>query len=207
VPDGYSLIQSATDFFRTENPDVDLLIGTNNNEWYMYLDNDVEKLRQTIQGLPISLQPYFTQRAAQERDNKSGHDKVSAITDMICPGYHMAKKVSEAGHNSWVYTFTRKRPGPGGEKLMAYHGAEIPYVFNTHDGWFSSDKADVELTNKMMKYWINFARTGNPNGKGLDNWAMFTNNNQTVMELGNKTRSIPAPEKKLCEKATKLLLN
>ncbi|MCP3674077.1 MAG: carboxylesterase family protein [Gammaproteobacteria bacterium] len=207
VPDGYSLKQSAADFFRNKKPKVDLLIGTNNNEWYMYIDNDAKKLQQTIQSLPVSLQPLFTQRAAQEKDNKSAHDKISAISDMICSGYYMANKVSEAGHNSWVYTFNRIRPGPGGEKLRAYHGAEIPYVFNTHDSWFSSDKIDVELTNKMMEYWINFARTGNPNGKGLDYWAMYTSNNQTVMELGNKPRSISAPEKYLCEKSTELLLN
>ena len=61
------------------------------------------------------------------------------------------------------------------ELLGAAHGLEIPFVF----GWFDlgpqtpllfhDDNAAgrLELSNAMMSYWANFARTGDP-GKGSD---------------------------------------
>ena len=30
----------------------------------------------------------------------------------------------------------------------------------------------------MMKYWTNFAKTGNPNGEGLVNWEPVTSENE-----------------------------
>ncbi|KFO19968.1 Cocaine esterase [Fukomys damarensis] len=56
--------------------------------------------------------------------------------------------------------------------IKADHGDEISFVF----GYFSWDNQvhfteEEELLNRrMMKYWANFARNGNPNGQGLPHW-------------------------------------
>jgi para-nitrobenzyl esterase len=57
----------------------------------------------------------------------------------------------------------------------AYHSAEIEYVFGMLDSkagidWRPEDRALSEL---MQKYWVNFARTGNPNGPGLPQWPAY----------------------------------
>ena len=53
--------------------------------------------------------------------------------------------------------------GQADHGIGAYHGAEIPYVFDTHDGWLPTDAIDHDLTRRMMGYWLNFATTGDPN--------------------------------------------
>ena len=85
-----------------------------------------------------------------------------------CPTLRFADAVAAAGVPTWVYRFARTRPGDHG--VGAYHGAEIPYVFDTHDAWLPTDADDRALTRRMMAYWLNFARTGDPNGEDLAAW-------------------------------------
>jgi para-nitrobenzyl esterase len=44
----------------------------------------------------------------------------------------------------------------------------------------------------MSGYWANFARTGNPNGKGLPKWQNFDQKSSCVQELDNPISSKPA---------------
>lgn len=56
-------------------------------------------------------------------------------------------------------------------KLGAHHSAEIIYVFNNLDIRATRDWPytawDRKLADTMSSYWVNFARTGDPNGAGL----------------------------------------
>jgi para-nitrobenzyl esterase len=38
---------------------------------------------------------------------------------------------------------------------------------------------------EISSYWVNFARTGNPNGTGLPTWPAFTNADGKVLYLGD----------------------
>ncbi len=70
----------------------------------------------------------------------------------------------------------------------SYHGIEIFYVFNTWEnspmawGPLFSDQDDSVQTN-TLKYWTNFAHTGNPNGKGLPNWPVYDAEKDCYLEI------------------------
>jgi para-nitrobenzyl esterase len=45
--------------------------------------------------------------------------------------------------------------------------------------------ADEKLADEMSSYWVNFARSGNPNGANLPTWPAFTNTDAKVNYLGD----------------------
>ena len=100
-------------------------------------------------------------------------------------------------HKAYVYYFDHRTPlSPNG----AGHAAEIPYVFRTL-GKFTGPAAlvgatrpeDRAMSDLMSSYFVNFAKTGDPNGPGLPPWPAFTESSQTVMHFDAKSSARPAP--------------
>jgi para-nitrobenzyl esterase len=200
VVDGRVLTLPPAVFYRRHGVPYDLMIGTNEDEWYMYVDGDPGKLVETLNKMPPGARAAMAGRAAQEPDVRHGHERAITLSNMVCPAYLMAASESGSDHRAWVYRFTRVRTGPGGEAVGAYHGAEIPYVFDTHDSWLPTDQVDAGLTAAMVSYWTNFARTGDPNGTGLARWPGFSGERPQVLELGSRIAPMAAPDAEFCER-------
>lgn len=74
----------------------------------------------------------------------------------------------QRGQTVYPYTFNHPLPGPQSARYGAFHTADIPYLFGTFDlpnRTFTA--ADRVVSRTMQSYWINFMRSGNPNGPGL----------------------------------------
>lgn len=77
----------------------------------------------------------------------------------------MSHKADQAGANIYAYVFTWNDSGRG-----AYHGAEIPFVFNHEQG-----DANLErFASQVSQTWVNFAKTGIPSADGLPDWEPYT---------------------------------
>ena len=95
--------------------------------------------------------------------------------------------------NTYLYYFKRPLPTDGRPALKgAFHSSELWYVFATQDrSWRPFTEADHELSERMVSYWTNFAKYGNPNGKQFkegteDYWAPATGTNPVFMTLDIK---------------------
>ncbi|XP_031196990.1 pyrethroid hydrolase Ces2e-like [Mastomys coucha] len=64
--------------------------------------------------------------------------------------------------------------------VKADHGDEILFIFRSFWGGTQVDFTEEEelLSRRMMKYWANFARHGNPNSEGLPYWPVFDHDEQ-----------------------------
>ncbi len=76
----------------------------------------------------------------------------------------------------YEYQFEQVPPIGSGESVGFRHSDEIEYVFQTLNSrkgvvWTAKDR---ELSDMVSSYWVNFARAGDPNFKGLRNWPKYS---------------------------------
>ncbi|XP_028617564.1 pyrethroid hydrolase Ces2a-like, partial [Grammomys surdaster] len=64
--------------------------------------------------------------------------------------------------------------------VKADHGDDILFIFGSYLCGMNFDltKEEEVLKRRMMKYWANFARNGNPNSEGLPYWPVFDQDEQ-----------------------------
>ncbi len=92
------------------------------------------------------------------------------------------------------YQFDQALPVPADSTSvnMAYHSAEIEFVFGTLDSkklqWRPED---YKLSEQIGSYWTNFAKTGDPNGEGLPKWPEYKPDEFQVMHLSSTSQAKP----------------
>jgi para-nitrobenzyl esterase len=76
------------------------------------------------------------------------------------------------GKPTYAYLFQRQLPG---DSSGAFHSADLWYIFHSlRHSWRPFTAGDKELSIKMVDYWTNFAKSGNPNGEGEAVWKPYT---------------------------------
>jgi para-nitrobenzyl esterase len=97
----------------------------------------------------------------------------------------------------YKYYFQWYSPVRDGQ-LRSYHTLDIPFVFENVDITISMNGSGPDrypLADKMSSTYATFARTGNPNHKGIPKWAPFTLDRRTTMIWNNETRVADDPFK------------
>ena len=177
---------------------VDLIIGSNKNEEYLYIDKE------------MSLEDLIKQ--IKER-NPDKADKITSLLDLsdiplasdrvgtnqltACPSIFIARQMTKSGNKVYQYLFSKQRVNS--ENILSYHGAEIPYVFGTHDVYLPTTNNDLKLTDSMMNYWTQFAKKGNPNSDNTDvYWDEFGDDENYII-LDTTIKTDQKLEKELCD--------
>jgi len=90
-------------------------------------------------------------------------------------------------------------------KYGAFHGLDIPFVFGYRDlnskiarkVLAGNMDAAIPLAEKMMAYYVNFAKTGDPNGQGLPAWPKYSVEKKECIHLDNQVTVGPVSSKDL----------
>jgi para-nitrobenzyl esterase len=143
-------------------------------------------------------------------------ESAAALASDMSIGYSTWKWVELHGQTGqsrvYRYSFDRKIPVPpdgsvNGKRatakdIGARHAGEIEYVFGQLDSvpkvvWEKSDRA---LSDLMMTYWSNFAKSGDPNGDGLPAWPRYEKaTGYQVMHLDETSKAAPDSMRKRYE--------
>ncbi len=179
---------------------VPFIIGSNADEWYSSTPEDVtaQNVEEAVESSSLLNSPVSLKAVRNETDFREAIDRIETAENMLCPSQYLAGLQNDLKNKAWVYNFSRIRDGVAGASVRAYHGAELPYVFGTHDSWITTTDIDWRLSREMVGYWLQFAKTGNPNRAGLAAWPAFSGPDKQVMDFTDKSSLVAPPDPVLC---------
>jgi len=111
------------------------------------------------------------------------------------------KSSLSGGAPVYMYLFTWQSPVLDG-KYKAVHCMELAFAFNNiHrcEEMSGGTKEAYALADKASGAWINFAKNGDPNHKGLPKWPAYNSSNTATMHFNNKCEVKPQLDKELFE--------
>lgn len=195
VVDGKVFKRPVRDTFALgEQRAVPVIVGFNSDEGSGLSDYGV------VAPTPANAADYEADVRARYGDLAGAYLKLypaDRLTDAVFDAYrdsefgwrmeYWAGLMEQVNAPAWMYYFSHITPfgeterwvsfGSEKRKLGAFHAGEIPFVFKTlNTNWQSDVPAlpyDYALADKMSAYWVNFAKTGDPNGGALPLWETY----------------------------------
>jgi len=171
--------------------DVPLITGSTLNEGTLYLAGEtvlsLEKYTSFLKArfganYALALKMFPAQKA---QDVAPAIDKVLTVAANAQPARLIAHSMEKKKSRAYLYQFTRLPNTAIARKLGAHHGVELAYVFGNLAPPESYNEVDRKLSHDMMEYWVNFAKTGNPNSKGLPEWPSYTKESDINLEFSD----------------------
>jgi len=204
VVDGFMIPEDPGKVFAEgRQTQVPVLAGSNRDESFGGNPKDaqqfIEQARKKYGDLAdafLKLYPAGTDEQARDSAFFSGRDEMAFVMR------NWARLAAKPGKTkSYVYYFTEQPPivpGARGAFAPTVHGSathvsEILYAFNHLDNSRTWTDQDKQVADTMSSYWVNFATTGDPNGKGLAKWQPYDEKTKTAMIFGNKPEGVQVP--------------
>jgi para-nitrobenzyl esterase len=192
--DGWVLPDTVRALFeQRKHSNVPVLVGSNANEWTTL--SSPAQFPKTLDAFRKRIDTQFPGLAAEfdaaypvktEADIADAMLGLGRDTTFTLEMRTWARAVTAGGQKAFLYQFTHVPPGPEAKWRGAYHASEIQYVFgNLRHPLFNFTDADRKLSAAMSDYWINFATSGDPNGKGLPSWSAYDTQAEPYLELGD----------------------
>jgi para-nitrobenzyl esterase len=187
---------------------VDVLIGSNKDEGTFSGPTTAAQWIGRVRGRWGDLADDYLKAYPAGSDAEATASSQMAFRDEMA--WHMrlyAERQVARGTRAYLYFFTHEPPvAPGARNLKATHTVEIPYVFNnlaaprvfpdvSSPSLASASAKDRALAGLVSSYWVNFARAGDPNGKGLRPWPAFKNRESSVPMILGDIKETPDPAK------------
>lgn len=187
ILDGKLVVETAESAYEAgHQAKVPLLIGSNSAEVPAGFVNAASK--EELLSLFGNLKDEA--RNAYDPDGNTEFGKMLALvnTDQVWaePARFTARAFTAKDAPAYLYLFSYISPSM--RERMPYgaaHASEISYVFdnlNARNG-AAIVPEDQKVASMMNTYWANFAKTGNPNGKGVPAWPMYHFEKNEVFEF------------------------
>lgn len=204
--DGEILLQQPfSPGFAEISKDIPLMIGSTLNElmrtFYGEKDLTLEQAKDTLAKDYGDKTEQYVELFAKAYPNYTPQDLISI--DKVFRPYTIRTadaRAEESNAPLYVYLLAWKSPVDNASK-GSFHGLDIPLAFNNihlRADWTGNSEEAWELASKMSSAWINFAKTGNPNVKGvLPEWESYTAENGTTMCFDSKCRILNNHDREL----------
>jgi len=180
IADGHVVPGQVTTLYRAgRQHDVPVLLGWNDNEGGLFAQPttkaDVEAKIRREWG-PAAETMFRLYPVADDASAGAVNGTTTADIGFAWPAWSLAEAQTKTGTApAFLYHFTHVPPRTGDSWYKdlpgAQHAEELAFVFGKGpDIW---TEAEHRVADAMQNYWINFARSGDPNGPGVPKWAPY----------------------------------
>jgi para-nitrobenzyl esterase len=207
IIDGWLLPRPPAEIFAAgEQSDVPLMAGWNRDEGFNFTLQQGDNVKRPHADL---VRAVFGERTADALRHYPGGSREADAAAAAALGGDLA-----IIHPTWAWIEAQKQSGRAdifrfrfdrapltpegwfGERLSrdagAFHAGEILYVFENLDAFpWLIDDADRALARLASSYWVNFVRSGDPNGPGLPHWPSYRSPGAPVMILDTPAKAGP----------------
>ena len=188
---------------------VPLLIGSTKNEFMPSLRNPDLRKANEAQVKEFLQKQWKDKTDAYIAAVKKAYPNDTRPTDLMdIDGFFRPGMVAQANAKSsngdagvYMYLFTWQSPIMNGD-YKAIHCMEIPFAMNNIarcEEMTGGGKDAYALADKISQSWINFARTGDPNHKGLPSWPKYNSSVGATMMFDNTSTVRNHPDKEYLE--------
>src|SRR5580704_17699959 len=206
VIDGWFLPEDVgTVFAGHKQNDVPLLVGSNQDEGTFFLQpTTAQKFMERSRMRYGHQADAFLKLYPVGTDVEATASQLAAFRDELAFVMRVwARAQTKTGRSkAFLYYFTHQPPPPvgatsrGGFGSGATHGSEAQYIFGNLLAPRAWTDLDHQVSEMLSSYWVNFATSGDPNGKGLAKWAAFDDKkSDRPMVLGDQAEMGPAPNR------------
>jgi para-nitrobenzyl esterase len=129
--------------------------------------------------------------ASNDETSLSSQRKLGTLHFAGLPNYRWITASKSKGYMyEFNYVPTDK---PGFPNYGAFHTSEVPFALRTLSYWDRPwTDTDQNVERYLSSYWINFVKTGDPNGADLPPWPAYNVNDGSVMQFGEMPEVKPA---------------
>ncbi len=217
--DGYVLPDSPYELFSSGrfNP-MNFIVGFTTEEFGSFgVPHDIAITSEAFERyinkvFPAGLAPELLAHYPHQSSGEALKSLLKLLSDLM---FLSAARLGVAGAKKGIaaYVYYKSRPDPGerGQRLGSTHSSELPYLFGRTEPCIINpagmDEAERAFGTQLMAYWVNFIKTGSPNGENTEVQWPRCETLFTQLDLGTTIHSASPQETAILEKLNCMLLD
>lgn len=179
--------------------DVPVMLMYNSDEGAVVEIETAEQYKAQMNGLPQNYVDSVLAIYPADTDEQAYYSVRDVVRDLNFgwPAYAWARLQKKTGRSAVYSAYLAQKSDrtvyAKGNRRGAAHADDIMYL----NGSFLKDAErypqETAVSEIMQQYWVNFAKTMNPNGAGLPEWPVYEEGKKTVMQFNNGATLIETP--------------
>ena len=164
---------------------VPIIVGANSADAGNAIADSIQSLLAPYGNYSEEARAAYTSGGESNLETLRG--EVGRDRGMLEPARFVVRTYAARGIPVYEYRFSYVATSMRDKWKGVPHAAELPFVFDTVRAKYGAATAasDEKAGEQAMQYWANFAKTGNPNAPGLQEWPIYETGKDVIINFTN----------------------
>ena len=184
---------------RGEYMDIPVMVMHNSDEGAVMDGLTAEQYKEQLKPLPLNYADSLMAIYPGTTDEEAFYSIRDVVRDLNFgwPAYAWVTLQKKTGkspvYSAYLAQKSERTVYAKGNRRGAAHADDLLYLSGAFEKEADKYPQEAAVSETMQQYWVNFAKTMNPNGAGLPNWPVYEEDKKTVMQFNNGATLIETP--------------